>query len=45
MRLYAGSSQQFITDTIQNQIAGKLKNSFFEYYRYNPSPAEVSFVA
>ena len=42
MRLYAGSSQQFITDTIQNQISGKLKNSFFEYYRYNPSPAEVS---
>ncbi len=42
MHLYAGSSQQFITDTIQNQISGKLKNSFFEYYRYNPSPSEVS---
>jgi DUF2075 family protein len=42
MRLYAGSSQQFITDTIQNQIAGKLKNSFFEYYRFSPSPGEVS---
>lgn len=42
MRLYAGSSPQFITDTIQNQIAGKLKNSFFEYYRFSPSPGEVS---
>ena len=42
MRLYAGTSNQFITDTIQNQIADKLKNSFFSYFRYNPSPGEVS---
>lgn len=42
MRLYAGTSNQFITDTIQNQIADKLKNAFFSYYRYNPSPGEIS---
>jgi phage repressor protein C with HTH and peptisase S24 domain len=42
MRLYAGSSQQFITDTIQNQIADKLKNAFFAYYRFNPSPGEMA---
>ncbi len=42
MRLYAGSSQQFITDTIQNQIADKLKNAFFAYYRFNPSPGEIA---
>jgi len=40
MRLYAGSSSQFITDTIQNQIAEKLSSAFFEYYRFNPSPNE-----
>lgn len=42
MRLYAGTSEQFIHDTIQNQIAEKLKAAFFDYYRYNPSPAEIN---
>jgi len=42
MRLYSGSSQQFIADTTQNQIADKLKNAFFGYYRHNPSPGEIS---
>ena len=42
MRLYSGTSSQFIQDTIQNQIAEKLKNSFFDYYRYLPSPAEIN---
>ena len=42
MRLYAGTSQQFIEDTVQNQIAEKLKLAFFDYFRYNPSPAEVT---
>ena len=41
MRLYAGTSQQFIEDTFQNQIAEKLKLAFFEYYRYHPSQGEV----
>ena len=41
MRLYAGSSQQFVDDTIRNQIAEKLKQSFFVHYRYQPSPAEI----
>lgn len=41
MRLYSGTSQQFVQDTVQNQIAEKLKSAFFEYFRYNPSPAEV----
>jgi DUF2075 family protein len=42
VRLYAGTSQQFIEDTFQNQIAEKLRLAFFEYFRYNPSPGEVS---
>ncbi|MBS4029879.1 MAG: hypothetical protein KGZ63_00400 [Clostridiales bacterium] len=41
MRLYSGTSGQFIQDTMQNQISEKLKTSFFDYYRYNPSESEV----
>ena len=42
MRLYSGSSGQFIQDTIQNQIAEKLKSAFFNYFRYYPSPGEIT---
>jgi len=42
MRLYSGTSEQFIKDTVQNQIAEKLKLSFFNYFRYNPSPGEIN---
>ena len=41
MRLYSGSSQQFIEDTIHNQIADKLKVTFFDYFHYNPSDSEI----
>ena len=42
MRLFAGTSQQFLQDTIQNQIAEKLKLAFFNYFRYYPSPGEMN---
>jgi hypothetical protein len=42
MRLYAGTSQQFIQDTVQNQIAEKLRLAFFNYFRYYPSPGEIN---
>lgn len=42
MRLYSGSSKQFMQDTVLNQIAGKLQNAFFDYYRYNPPSGEVN---
>ncbi|MBP2668216.1 MAG: peptidase [Deltaproteobacteria bacterium] len=42
MRLYAGSSGQFVEDTVLNQIAGKLKNAFFSHFRYNPPHAEIN---
>ncbi len=42
MQLYSGSSSQFIEDAVQNQIAEKLRLSFFNYYRYNPAPSEVT---
>lgn len=41
MRLYSGSSEQFIRDTTHNQIAGKLQSAFFDYFGYKPSDAEV----
>ena len=42
MRLYAGMSQDFIHDTVHNQIAGKLSDAFIRTYRYKPSPNEVN---
>jgi hypothetical protein len=42
MRLYAGSSEEFIADSVHNRIADKLKAAFFGEFRYKPSPGEVS---
>src|SRR5580765_5246470 len=41
MRLYSASSVDFVTDANRNQIAAKLRRSFFESYRYHPSENEV----
>jgi hypothetical protein len=41
MRLYAGSTRQFIQDNALNQIAGKLRQSFFDQMGYKPSDNEV----
>ena len=41
MRLYAGSSKQFIKLNINNQIAELLRQEFFQYFGYYPSPNEV----
>lgn len=42
MRLYSASSREFIEDNVRNQIADKMKEAFFKYLRYNPSPNEVN---
>jgi DUF2075 family protein len=42
VRLFAGTSQQFLEDTVQNQIAEKLRLAFFGYFRYYPSPSELN---
>jgi DUF2075 family protein len=42
MRLYAGSSTNFIRDTAHNQIAGKLQDTWFRYYGYKAPLAEVT---
>jgi len=41
MELYAGSLTEFISDTLQNQIATKLENAFFEYFGHHPSNSEI----
>lgn len=41
MQLYSGSSTQFIEDSVQNRIAGKLKAAFLDQFRYHPSDNEV----
>lgn len=41
MELYAGSLQGFVSDTLQNQIATKLENAFFDYKGYRPSDSEI----
>jgi len=41
MRLYSGSSEQFIKDSTQNKIASKLENSFLDHFHYEPSPSEI----
>jgi len=42
MRLYAGMSQDFMREAARNQIAERLRDAFFAYYRYKPSPNEVN---
>ena len=41
MRLYAGMSTEFVSDTTHNRIAEKLTEAFVRYYRYRPSPSEI----
>jgi DUF2075 family protein len=41
MRLYIGSTRQFISDTVHNQIADKLKTAFFNHYHQTPSAFEI----
>lgn len=41
MELYSGSINQFVDDTVQNQIAVKLSSAFFDYFGYNPRDSEI----
>ncbi|OFW58187.1 MAG: peptidase S24 [Actinobacteria bacterium RBG_16_64_13] len=42
MRLYAGSSEEFIADSVHNRIAHKLSTAYFASYRREPSRSEVN---
>ena len=41
MRLYAGSTTDFVLDATQNRVARRLQSAFLAHYRYNPSHGEV----
>lgn len=40
MRLYAGMSEEFIEDAVQNRVATKLRDAFLRHYRFSPSAGE-----
>src|SRR5579859_3717464 len=42
MRLYSGTTQSLIEDTTFNRIATKLKDAFFQEFRFQPSVSEVN---
>jgi DUF2075 family protein len=42
MRLYSGSSQQFIEDSVRSVIGDKLREAFFRHFRHNPSESEAN---
>src|SRR2546430_7877119 len=42
MRLYSGTTRSLIEDSTFNRIALKLKDAFFNEFRYQPSVAEVN---
>jgi len=39
-QLFAGSTQDFVDRTMQNRIAQDLKDAFFAFHGFNPSPSE-----
>lgn len=41
MQLYAGTSKQFVEDTIRHRIDQKLQQAFFDYFQHKPGAAEV----
>lgn len=42
MQLYCGTTTQFVDDTLQNRITGRLEEAFFTHFRYRPSHSEVN---
>jgi DUF2075 family protein len=41
MKLYSGSTEQFVEDTNLNRISSKLENTFYAHFRYTPADSEV----
>ena len=39
-QLFAGPTQDFVDRTMQNRIARDLKDAFFAFHGFNPSPSE-----
>ena len=42
MQLFAGSSETFIDDAVQKQIAERLGDAFYDYYRFRASASEFT---
>ena len=42
MHLYQGTTSQFIADATQARLANQLGDRFFQEFRYQPSPSEVT---
>lgn len=42
MRLYSGTSELFLEDVFNDRLAIKLTDSFFQAFRFRPSPSEVN---
>jgi phage repressor protein C with HTH and peptisase S24 domain len=42
MRLYAGTSEEFVADSVHNRIADKLRSAYFASYRREASHSEVN---
>lgn len=42
MELYIGTSAGLIDDSVKNRIATKVTDSFFQHFRFQPSPSEVN---
>jgi hypothetical protein len=42
MRLYTGTSTEFVSDATQNLIADKISGSFFKAFRYQAPKSEVA---
>jgi len=41
MKLYAGTTTEFVLDATRNRIARRLESAFLAHFRYKPSPGEV----
>lgn len=42
MHLYSGMTTDFVADATRSRIAHKLKDAFFDYFRFEPGPSEVA---
>ena len=42
MHLYQGSTRQFIADATKARVASQLSERFFDEFRYQPAPSEVT---
>jgi DUF2075 family protein len=42
MQLYAGSTNDFLTDSVQHLVAEKLGESYYQYFRYRASVSEFN---